>query len=179
MCYEAFKAGESEERSLLYLCRAFDSLHQGEKYDSAKSVTHIWFLDYTLFPEALEFYATYKMINVKNFHLYTDKFTLSVVDLSRIDLATEEDKAWHIDVLASLFKATTWEEIKMLAEKDEIIEEAADTVYKLTRDRVIQQQCRAREDYDRQMRYYERKMKELAGKDAEITRLKKLLAEKN
>ncbi len=168
-----------EERSLLYLCRAFDSVQRGENYKSAKDVTHIGFLDYTLFPEVPEFYATYKMINIKNYHIYTDKFTLSVVDLSRIDLATEEDKKWHIDALASLLKATTWEEIKMLAEKNEMVQGAADTMYRLSQDRVIREQCRAREEYDWQMDYYEKKMKELAEKDIEIERLKKLLEEKN
>ena len=46
--------------------------------------------------------------------LYSDKLRLSVVDLTKIDMATKEDKAYHIDYWASLFKATTWEEIKML-----------------------------------------------------------------
>ncbi len=168
-----------EERSLLYLCRAFDGLQQGEKYESAKAVTQIGFLDYTLFPEVPEFYATYKIINIKNHHIYTDKFTLSVVDLNRIDLATDEDKKWHIDTLALLFKATTWEEIKMLAEKDEMVQEAADTMYRLSQDRVIREQCRAREDYDRQMNYYERKMKELAGKDATLEKLEEVISSKD
>ncbi len=167
-----------KERSLLYLCRAFDKLHQGEQYHLAKDVTHIGFLDYTLFPETPEFYATYKMMNLKNHTIYTDKFILSVVDLTCINLATEEDKEWHIDTLASLFKATTWEEIKMLAEKDEVIREAADTIYRLSQDSLIREQCRAREDYKRQMDYYERKMKELAGKDAALANMENVLADK-
>lgn len=61
-------------------------------YKIAQPAIHIGFLDYTLFEESPEFYATYKLINVKNHDIYNDNFTLSVVNLSRIDLATEEDK---------------------------------------------------------------------------------------
>ncbi len=53
------------------------------------------------------------------------QFSISVLDLTNIDLATEEDKSYNIDKWASLFKAQTWEEIKMLAEKNESIDEAA------------------------------------------------------
>ena len=38
----------------------------------------------------------------------SDKLSISVVDLTRIDLATEEDLRYEIDKWAKLFKATTW-----------------------------------------------------------------------
>ena len=98
-------------RSLLYLSRSFDNLHHGQDYLDIHSAIHIGFLDYTLFPEHPEFYATYKMSNMKNHHIYSDNFVLSVVDLTCIDLATEEDRLYHINDWARLFKATTWEEI--------------------------------------------------------------------
>ncbi len=82
---------------------------------------HIGFLDYTLFVQYPEFCVTYKLFNVKSHQIYNDSLTLSVVNLSRIDLATEEDKEYHIDDWARLFKATTWEEIKMLAAKNEYL----------------------------------------------------------
>ncbi|MDE5865947.1 MAG: Rpn family recombination-promoting nuclease/putative transposase, partial [Lachnospiraceae bacterium] len=110
-------------RSLIYLCRSFDMLNHGQDYREIQPVIHISFLDYTQFNECPEFYATNKLLNVKNHHVYSDKLTLNVVDLSRIDLATEEDKEYHIDYWAKLFKATTWEEIKMLAAKDQYIDE--------------------------------------------------------
>lgn len=47
-----------------------------------------------------------------------------MLNLSRIDLATVEDKQYHIDYWASLFKATTWEEIKMLDETKQRAEAA-------------------------------------------------------
>lgn len=93
-----------EERSLCYLCRSFDRLNTGQNYSEVKPALQIGFLDFTLFPDFPEFYATYKLLNVKNYHLYSDKFTLSVIDLTQIDMATEEDKNWGIDYWARLFK---------------------------------------------------------------------------
>lgn len=57
-------------------------------------------------------------VNEKNYRIYSDKFRLSVLDLTQIDLATAEDRAYRIDRWAALFKATTWEELKMLANRN-------------------------------------------------------------
>lgn len=138
-----------QERSLAYLCRTFDHLSKGENYIKTKPTIQVSFLDFTLFPEHPEFFATYKMLNVKNHNVYSDKFTLSVVDLSQIALATEEDKANGIDAWAALFKATEWEEIKMLARGNKFMEEAVYAMYRLSKNSKIRQQCEAREDYER------------------------------
>ncbi|MBQ8804476.1 MAG: Rpn family recombination-promoting nuclease/putative transposase, partial [Tyzzerella sp.] len=131
------------DRSLSYLCRSFDQLYRGQEYDEALPVIHIGFLDYTLFPDVPEFYATNMLMNVRNHRIYNGKFKLSVVDLSKIELATEEDKAFQIDYWARLFKAKTWEEIKMLAEKNEYLQEAAQSVYVANADELVRQKCRA------------------------------------
>lgn len=148
-------------RSLVYLCREFDQLQRGEDYEGIRPVTHIGFLDFTLFKDYPEFYATHRMMNIKNYHVYNDKFTLSVVDLSQINLATEEDRAWGIDHWASLFKAATWEEMKRMAERDEVMQEAANTVFRLTQDDKVREQCWAREDYQRTMKTFEHVIRDL------------------
>ena len=99
--------------------------------------------------------------NVKNSLIFSDKLKLFVVDLTRIDMATEEDKAQGIDHWARLYKATTWEEIKMLSSKDSCLAEAAETAYQLSAEETIRMQCEAREDYYRQQRYIQKKMKRL------------------
>ena len=96
------------ERSISYTSRSFDNLNQGEKFNNVLPVTHIGFLNYTLFPEYPEFYATYQLMNEKNNHIYSDKFRISVVDLTQIELATEEDKQYDVDLWARVFTATTW-----------------------------------------------------------------------
>ena len=103
-----------QDRSLVYLCRSYDQLYSGQDYEEARPAIHIGFVDFTIDKEHPEFYATYQLLNVKNYHVYSDKFVLSVVDLNHIELATEEDKAYGIDYWARMFKAKTWEDIKML-----------------------------------------------------------------
>lgn len=103
------------ERSLSYLCRTFDSLQSGEQYREARPVIQIGLLNYTLFPDRPEFYAAYQLLSVKNYSLYSDKLRLCVLALTKISLATEEDKLFQLDYWASLFKATTWEELHMIA----------------------------------------------------------------
>lgn len=153
------------DRSLSYLCRSYDSLYRGQKYTQALPVLHIGFLDYTLFKDAPEFYATYKLMNVKTHQLYSDKLRVGVVDLSRIELATDEDKLYGIDHWASLFKAGTWEELKAMAKENIAYEEAARTMFRLSSDEHVREQCRRREEYYQQIRTYER---DLADKDARI-----------
>ena len=70
------------DRSLLYLCRAYNQLETGEEYSNILPAIHIGFLDFPVFPEYPEFFATYKLLNTKNYHLYSDKFILHVVDLT-------------------------------------------------------------------------------------------------
>ena len=160
------------DRSISYLCRSLDMLTHGQEYDEIKPIVHIGFLDYTLFNDYPEFYATYKLMNVKNHHIYSDKLTLSVVDLSRIDLATEEDREYSIDNWAKLFKANTWEEIRMLSAENQYIDEASKSIFRLSADEQISKRCFDRMIYNREKRFYERTIAEqnaeLANKDAEL-----------
>ena len=64
-------------------------------------------LDFDLFDEEPEFYSTHHLRNDRTGRIYTGNFALSVLNLRRIDLATEEDKKWKIDKWATLFKAKT------------------------------------------------------------------------
>ena len=95
---QVVNTGDWPERSLGYLCRGYDNLRKGQKYEETMPVIHIGFVDFTPFPEVPEFYSKYLLINVKNNHVYTDKFVMRVVNLKRVDLATDEDKAFQIDL---------------------------------------------------------------------------------
>uniref|UniRef100_UPI0040560D57 Rpn family recombination-promoting nuclease/putative transposase n=1 Tax=Agathobacter sp. TaxID=2021311 RepID=UPI0040560D57 len=142
-----------KERSLSYLCCSFDGLYKGEEYTFAKPAIHIGFLNFSPFPNNPEFYATYKLMNVKNHIVYSDKFVLSVIDLKHINLATKEDKAFQIDYWAKLFTATSWEDLKMIAENNTYLSEAAQTIYELNADEITRRQCQARADYQRCEKY--------------------------
>lgn len=167
-----------EERSLSYLCCTFDQLQKGEEYSSAKPVIHISFLDFTPFPEYPEFYASYQFMNEKKHHIYSDKLTLRVVDLRQIELATAEDQASGLEHWARLFKASTWEEIRMIAKKDENLLEATETLYTLNADELVRRQCEARADYYRLHNSINRRMEELLlEKENAVEENKKLNSE--
>ena len=127
------------ERSLGYLCRSFDNLNIGDEYRTVKPAIHIGFLDFHLFKDAPEFHAVYQLLNMKNMHAYTDKFSLHVIDLKCIDLATEEDKTYQTDVWAAFFKAKTWEEMRMLAERKPGLQSSVETLYQLNSDEQIRE----------------------------------------
>ena len=111
---------------------------------------------------------------------YRDKLQLRVLDLTQIELATDEDKAHNIDYRAKLFNAKTWEELNMLASEKDILKEASETVYTLTQEEKIRLQCQAREDYYRTQNdvriYYTRQLDE---KDAEISQKDTEISQKN
>ncbi len=135
------------DRSLCYLCRSYDQLYRGEEYKDTLRVLHISILDFTLFPKCPEFYATYKLANVKNHHIYNDKFQLNVLELNQIQLATDEDKAYGLDQWAALFKATTWKEVKDLAANNQVFDSIAQELYKSNVDEKTRDACQAREDF--------------------------------
>ena len=136
------------DRSLLYICRSYDRMNRGSAYINVKPVRQIAFCDFTLFRASPEFCADYMLINRKKPDvIYSDTFIISNIDLTRIDLATEEDRKYGIDNWALFFKAKTWEDMKMLAERDANLERAISGMWQLTEEEMIREQCRAREEW--------------------------------
>jgi predicted transposase/invertase (TIGR01784 family) len=168
------------DRSLDYLCRSYDNLLKGHDYSETLEAVHIGFLNFTLFNDKPEFYATYKMMNVKNSNIYSDKFTLGVVDLNKIEIATEEDKAYGIDKWAKLFKATTWEELKTMAAQNTIFDNVAQSMFMYSCDTNVMEQCQKVEDHRKLIAYKDERIKTLeasnADKDNHISELEAELA---
>ncbi|MBQ8314317.1 MAG: Rpn family recombination-promoting nuclease/putative transposase [Lachnospiraceae bacterium] len=176
------------ERSLTYACRSFDQLKKGESYLDVKPVRHIGFLDYNLKGFTPEFYATYQLLNIKNHEIYTGKFALSVVNLNQIELATEEDRKYGVDHWARLFKATTWEAIKKMAQENEYISSAAETMFESSQDESMRYFLEGVEEANRIRRGQEirieraeaalaRKEALIADKEATIVEKDKVIAE--
>ena len=163
------------ERSLTYACRTFDQLKKGESYLEVKPVRHIGFLDYDLKGFTPEFYATYQLLNVKNRELYTGKFALSVVNLNQIELATKEDRKYGIDHWARLFKATTWEAIKKMAQENEYISSAAETMFESSQDESMRIFMEGVEEANRIRRGQELRIERA---EATLARKEALIAEK-
>lgn len=182
--------GNWVDRSTYYLCRNYADLECGDGFNETKPIYQISFLDFTLFKDAPEFYSTNMFCNIKSHYIYSDKLSIRIVDLSKINLATSEDRKYNIDKWARLFKAQTWEEIKMLSTQNTAFREAADTIYQMSEDKQIRRQYEAREDYLRCQRDVElnmQKLKEelaqkdkaLAEKDRQIAEMKAQIAAQN
>lgn len=76
-------------------------------------------------------------------------------------MATEEDKKYHIDKWAALFKAATWEEIKMITENDEYLGEASSELFRLCAADAVRAECEARERYYKEQQYFNNRIYEL------------------
>ncbi len=103
-----------ERRSLLYLCRSFDSIGESEDYSQLKPTSLIAIMDNPLFPEMPEFYSRYQLLNLRNHSAYSTLLNVNVLYLNQTDLATEEDINNNLVYWAELFKAKTWENLKDL-----------------------------------------------------------------
>ena len=148
------------ERSLSYLARSYDNVVKGDEYINVKPVYHIGFLNYTLFPEYPEFFAKYRMMNIKNHNVYTTKFNLYVVDLTKIELATHEDVDTGLVYWTQVFKAKTWEELRQMAERNQELQEATEALYVYNQDEIVKEKCRARQDYYNHERGTQKRLEE-------------------
>lgn len=161
-----------ENRSLCYLCSDFSQLNKGDAYEDIKPVINIGILDYTLFEDAPEFYAEFELLNKKTHRRYSDKLGISVLDLTQIDMASDEDKAYGIDTWATVFKAKTWEELRMAVQSNEYMKDAAETLYELNSDETIRQQCEARRRAKIEEKHMQDKLKKLEEDKENLTREK-------
>lgn len=136
------------ERSVMYVCSSFGNLSHGDSYQNARGVWQIDFCDFSPFKDFPSFYADFKLINTKNIkNVYTDKLRITNVYLTHIEKADMQDPIEAGLVLwARLFKAKTWEELRMLAQESKYIDQAVSTAWQLSEDDKIREQMRRREE---------------------------------
>lgn len=135
------------ERSIFYACRGYDSLDRGDLYTDNLGFWQISFCDFCLFKEQPAFYRSFVLTSNDSAHVvYSDKLMISNIDLTNIDLASEEDVRYGLTNWARLFKAQTWEELHMLAEDNKTIEQAIISAWQMTEDERIREQMRRREE---------------------------------
>lgn len=140
-----------KERSLTYLCRMYDNLESGQEYDEVIPVIQISILDFDLFENIEELVSKYYLTNdnPKYRNHYVDNFSLYVLNLKQVhnEKIIREQGNTELYQWAKLFQAESWEEIRMLAEQNEVIDECACAMKQLTEDEKIRMQCEARKDY--------------------------------
>ncbi len=140
--------GNWPERSLTYLCRSFDNLQKGEDYINVRTTIHIGIVNFDIPGLTPEFYSEFKLMNTKNHEVYSDKFILRVLNLNVLKDASTKMNLTDLYDWAKLLKATTWEELDMLAKKNTYIEDTVVTFRQMTEDEKIREQCEAREKYN-------------------------------
>ena len=90
------------ERSIGYLSRMCNNLQKGDQYIYTKPAIHIGILNFPPFEEQPIFYSRNLLMDVVQHRIYSSKFAVNVLDLSHIELATQEDKKWNLDFWARL-----------------------------------------------------------------------------
>ena len=156
-----------KERSVLYACRGYDSQKRGDSYEEHPGFRQVTFCDYTLFVEHPSFCSTYMLTSTDDPHyIYSDKISLININMTRIDLASENDIRFGLVNWAKLFMAETWEELKMLAEKDQTIERAVSSAWQMTEEEIIRERMRNREEGEQLWRSMEKQLEEYKKQSA-------------
>ena len=99
-------------------------------------------------------------------YIYSDKISLININMTRIDLATDNDIKFGLVNWAKLFMAETWEELKMLAEKDKTIERAVSSAWQMTEEEIIRERMRNREEGEQLWRSMEKQLEEYKKQSA-------------
>lgn len=102
-----------------------------------------------MFPDEHIFYSQNFFMDVVTRRIYSDKLSIYVLCLKHIEHATQADYDSGLYQWAKLFSATTWEELKMMAQNNTTINDAVCTIQELTADERVRLQCEARERYER------------------------------
>ena len=122
-------------RSLLYLCRTFDNLKGGNDYGYIRPSMQVCIVPKELFSDTEpEFYSQYYLKNERSGHIYTRDFSLRVLYLNHTDMATDADRSSGLDYWAKAFLASTWEDLKGLAERGDVFKEVAEEMYTVNAD---------------------------------------------
>ena len=132
-------------RSLFYASKLLASHNPGKSYRDMLDVTHIGILNFHLFDESEGFYANYYLQNPRTGKVFSDKLRICVLDLKRIELATEEDIESGLVYWARAFRAKTWEEIQRLAEINNLFGEVGTVMYTASTEQEVKDYLRRRE----------------------------------
>ena len=170
--------GDWPERSLYYLCRAFNNLETGALYPDVKPAHHIGILNFSLPHVQKQFYSHYFMINEATHEIFSDKLRLSVLNLTQTALATEHDRHAGLTRWAAAFKAKTWEEYQMLAEEDSIFEKVSDALYLLSENREVAEQCLRMQEAAAERKHWEKIKEQLVNAEKTLAEKEKAIAEK-
>lgn len=131
------------ERSLYYWSRMFaDQLHEGEDYEAVKRCIHVGILNFILYEDEPECYSCFRLLEDSRHTLYTDKLEIHILELPKL----KEHFHPETELLewARFFGAEKKEEFEKMAEKNEYIHEAYETLQEISADEKKRLQYEAR-----------------------------------
>lgn len=132
-----------------------------------------------------EFYSEYRLLNTLNHKEYSSKFEIRVLSLSQLENASAEKKTdpnglYH---WAKMFKASTWEELRMIAQDNPMMNSFVGTVMQLTAEEKVAQACERRRRYSNDIATYEEEIATAKTKlevlNNELANKENLIADKN
>lgn len=143
-----------ENRSLFYLSKMyFEQIRTGESYDKLKKCIHVSVLNFIHIPGDEKYYRTINLCDRESGELYTDLLELKILELPKLpeEVASEE----KITQWMKFFSGKSREEFENMAKTDEYLDEAYQTLLKLSADEKKRLEYEAREkalkDYNTQM----------------------------
>ncbi len=109
----------------------------------------------------------------------SNSFIVKTLDLTKYDLATDEDRKYNIDAWARLFKAETWETVKELCKDNPYIEEAAKSMSIMTEDKMVKENLIRRKAFYASMRRKDERIDQLMQSNTELTQSNSQLMQSN
>lgn len=172
-----------EKRVLFYLSKMYiRQINEGDSYDTLKKCIHVSVLNFIHIPEDNECYHTINFRDERTGNFYTDLFELKILELPKLpkDMNSGDDVVRWM----RFFSGKSKEEFADMAKSDEYLDEAYQTLLKLSADEKKRMEYEARDkalrDYNSQMQSAEKRGQKLGQKlgQKRVNALNCLLAEK-
>ena len=166
-----------KKRSILYLCRSYDTLNGGDDYSQLKETIQVCITDQEFFSNhEKEFFAKFQLSNTRYHYPYSTILSLYVLNLNHTELATEDDIRNGLVYWARIFQAKDWDELRAITKEYQVAREVATVMYAVNKD------VSERTYFEAHRKYIESKVtteNALARAQKEIEENHKSLAEKD
>ena len=133
------------ERSLFYLSRMYTAdMVSGEDYGVLEPCIHISIIDFEM-PGLSRLYSVIRLIEENTSQVYSDKLSLRVLYLKKLENADETEQQTEVYRWARLITAQDWEVLGDMAMQDEYKAEAVKEMVKINSDRALRYEYISRE----------------------------------
>ena len=133
-----------DERVLFYLSKMFSGqLKSGEDYENLKKCIHVSILDFIHFPEDKRCCRTLCFCDTKTGEIYSDKMEIQVLELKK--LPKKIRKGEELVNWMRFFNGKSKEDFRRMAKESIFLEEAYETLQRLSADDIKRLEYEARE----------------------------------